>query len=168
MKGFIFKFKLILVLCFMIICLGCSSSENDMKNAGDNDDNNSEIKTSSKDNEDEIKSDLSKKNNDNGSQKNENSSADSKITDNKFSEVVLKTYAIQLGAFSDESNAQAFMEKAKQVLKMPGIYYKNVDGIFKIRIGNFNSLDETFSIHTKISSEGFTDTFITDLSRESK
>jgi cell division septation protein DedD len=163
MKVFIFRATSILVLCFLVIFWGCGSSENDMETAGD--DGSVEIKTSSKETVDEIKNDLSNRKND---QSADNEKPDTRIQDNKFSEKTPKTYAIQLGAFNAEDNAQAFMEKAKQILKTQNIYYKNVDGVFKIRAGNFNSLDETLTMLNKINNDGFTDIFITDLSSDRK
>jgi septal ring-binding cell division protein DamX len=174
MRIFIIRIKSILVLGFLLLCWGCVSSENDMETAGDNE-NTVEIKTSQKETGDEIKSELSRNKeefSDSGIRDNDkttdNKTTENKITDNKFSEKQVKSYALQIAAFNDEDNANSFTEKAKQILNMPGIYYKNVNGIFKIRVGNYNSLDEALTMLTKISIEGFTDSFVTDLSSEKK
>lgn len=176
MKVLILKIKSILLIIFLFTFWGCGSSENGIETAEDNE-SNLEIKTSPKEIGGEIKDEINTGNNefkDSGNQKgyksSDNKTADSKIPDNKFSEKqsAAKTYSLQIAAFNDEDNAFAFMEKAKQNLKFQGIYYKNVGGTFKIRIGNYNSIEEALTMLNKIYNEGFTDTFVTDITGEKK
>ena len=65
---------------------------------------------------------------------------DTKLKENKFNDkqVIAKVYAIQIGAFINESNADKFLTSAKQLISEE-IYLKNIDGFYKLRVGNFNS-----------------------------
>lgn len=176
MKVLILKMKSILPVILLFAFWGCGSSENGIETAEDNE-GTVEIKTSPKEIGGEIKNDINTGDNefrDSGTQKDnkssDNKTAESKISDNKFSEkkTAVKTYSLQIAAFNDEDNAFAFMDKAKQILKIQGIYYKNIGGTFKIRIGNYNSVEDALAMLNKIYNEGFTDTFVTDITGEKK
>ena len=87
-----------------------------------------------------------------------------KVKENKFTEkdAVGREYAIQIGAFSSESNALTFINKAKNRLPQ-NIYYKDFQGLYKVRLGNFSSKDEAMAVLEKIVSDGFTDSFLVEL-----
>lgn len=88
-----------------------------------------------------------------------------KITDNKFTDkqLMTKTFAIQIGAFNSEVNATGFTDKAKKSLKGQDIYVKNIEGLYKVRLGNFNSKEEAISLLEKIQGSGFSDSFVVEL-----
>jgi cell division protein FtsN len=143
---------MILVICILIGLLGCTSSlyvieeveevvTDEVKSPSDS---NLAVNTDNT----EIKEDLKSE----------------KLKENKFSdkEVVAKEYAVQIGAFSNESNAISFMRKAKNRLQ-DEIYYKDVQGLYKVRIGNFNSKTEALSMLEKMISTGFSDSFVVEL-----
>lgn len=90
---------------------------------------------------------------------------DTKPSDNKFSEknVISKSYIIQIGAFSDEKNADRYYDKAKQRFEGMDLSVKNIEGLYKIRLAGFNSRDEAISFLQKAKDAGFGDSFVLEL-----
>lgn len=90
---------------------------------------------------------------------------DTKPIDNKFSEkqVVSRTYVIQIGAFTDEENAEKFTRLAKNKLNGQEIYYKDIDGLYKVRLGSFNSKEDAIGYLTSAKNAGFQDSFVVEL-----
>lgn len=88
-----------------------------------------------------------------------------KLPDNKFPdrEVVSKNYVVQIGAFSEEINADKYTKKAKMTYPGEEIYYKDIDGLFKVRLGNFDSKTDAIRMMEKLKSTGFTDSFVVEL-----
>jgi cell division protein FtsN len=78
-------------------------------------------------------------------------------------EIVSKTYIIQIGAFNVEENAAKFTTNAKSRLSDSNIYYKNINGLYKVRLGNFVSKQEAISFLEKIQGSGFNDSFVVEL-----
>ncbi len=74
---------------------------------------------------------------------------------------VSKLYVIPIGAFTNESGARGFLDKAKISLSYDLNYY-NMGGLYKIRTGVFNSIPDAVSALEKIKSYGYTDSFITE------
>lgn len=90
---------------------------------------------------------------------------ESKPNDNKFSEkqVVSRSYAIQLGAYIDESNAQKCNNRANRKLSRNDIILKNIDGLYKIRFGNFSSKEEAINFLSVTMGAGFYDSFVVEV-----
>lgn len=90
---------------------------------------------------------------------------DTKPSENKFSEknVISKSYIIQIGAFSDEKNADRYFDKAKQKFDGMDLSVKNIEGLYKIRLAGFNSRDEAISFLQKTKDAGFNDSFVVEL-----
>lgn len=88
-----------------------------------------------------------------------------KLPDNKFTDkqVVSKNYVVQIGAFSEELNASKYTRKAKQSYPGEDIYYKDIDGLFKVRLGNFDSKTDAITMMEKLKSTGFPDSFVVEL-----
>jgi cell division septation protein DedD len=88
-----------------------------------------------------------------------------KITENKFTDkqLVSKTYSIQIGAFNQENNASQFTDNARNILSGQEIYYKDIEGLYKVRLGNFTSKAEAIAFLGKIQENGFSDSFIVEL-----
>ncbi len=86
-------------------------------------------------------------------------------TENKFSEkqVVSRSYVIQIGAFNDEVNAEKFTNSAKNKLASQDIVLKNIDGLYKIRLGGFNSKEEAIDYLNTAIDAGFSDSFVVEL-----
>ena len=78
------------------------------------------------------------------------------------SKISLISYTVQIGAFTTESNASKFLESAEKVLR-GDIYFKLINGLYKVRIGKFFSNDEALSNLKLIQDSGFTDAFIIEL-----
>lgn len=90
---------------------------------------------------------------------------DTKPIDNKFSEkqVVSRTYVIQIGAFTDEDNAEKFTNSAKNKLSGQEIYYKDIDGLYKVRLGSFSSKEDAIGFLSNAKNAGFPDSFVVEL-----
>lgn len=88
-----------------------------------------------------------------------------KVTENKFTDkqIISKTFAIQLGAFNEESNASKFTDKARKQTSNTEIYYKDIDGLFKVRLGAFNNKSDAAAILEQLQTAGFNDSFIVEL-----
>lgn len=86
-------------------------------------------------------------------------------TENKFTDkqMVSKTFAIQIGAFNNEENASNFTDNAKNVMINPDIYFKNIDGLYKVRMGNFSSKFDALNYLEMLKQRGFADSFIVEL-----
>jgi len=86
---------------------------------------------------------------------------DSKLNETSLGDkqLVSKSYTVQIGAFINESNAVKYLNSANK--KIPGeFYYKQIEGLFKIRIGNYNQKSEAYDMLEKLHSYGFSDSFI--------
>jgi len=79
------------------------------------------------------------------------------------SQVVSRNYVVQIGAFSDELNAEKFTTTAKENLGGEEIYYKDIDGLFKVRLGNFSSRTDAIAKMQKLKESGYTDSFVVEL-----
>ena len=92
-------------------------------------------------------------------------SEEPKFTENKFTDkqMISKTFAIQIGAFNEESNASRFTDQARKKISNSEIYFKDIDGLFKVRLGNFSSKTDAISILEELQAKGFNDSFIVEL-----
>ena len=92
-------------------------------------------------------------------------SGENKPTENKFSEkqVVSRSYVIQIGAFNDETNAEKFSNSARATLSSQDITLKNIEGLYKIRLGGFNSKEEAIEYLNITKDAGFSDSFVVEL-----
>ncbi|KXK42906.1 MAG: rare lipoprotein A [Chlorobi bacterium OLB5] len=90
---------------------------------------------------------------------------ETKPSENKFVEknVVSRTYVIQIGAYLDVVNAERFMRSAQKKLTKEELVLKNVDGLHKIRLGNFSTKDDAINYLNNILSAGFRDCFVVEL-----
>jgi cell division protein FtsN len=75
---------------------------------------------------------------------------------------VTKEYAIQIGAFQEESHAIETMNKAKERFSYK-VNYILMGGLFKVRLGEFNSLPDALATIGRIKEAGFFDSFIVEL-----
>lgn len=90
---------------------------------------------------------------------------ETKPSENKFVEknVVSRSYVIQIGAYLDEVNAERFMRSAQKKLTKEELVLKNVDGLHKIRLGNFSTKEDAINYLNNILSAGFRDCFVVEL-----
>lgn len=90
---------------------------------------------------------------------------ETKPSENKFVEknVVSRTYVIQIGAYLDVVNAERFMRSAQKKLTKEELVLKNVDGLHKIRLGNFSTKEDAINYLNNILSAGFRDCFVVEL-----
>jgi cell division protein FtsN len=83
---------------------------------------------------------------------------------NKDSKSNATSFVIQIGAFSVESNAIDFSQKAKKVLNYDISWYL-IDGIYKVRLVSSYSRAEALSILNKIVEAGFKDSFVVQVNK---
>ena len=83
---------------------------------------------------------------------------------NRDSKTNATSFAIQIGAFSIESNAIDFSMKAKKVLNYDLDWYL-IDGVYKVRLVNSYSRAEALSILNKVIEAGFKDSFIVQVNK---
>lgn len=84
-----------------------------------------------------------------------------KFSDNQQ---ISTTFAIQIGAFDRERNATKFTNKARTRLTDHDIYYKDVEGLYKVRLSTtYNSFDEALVMLKDLWERGFSDSFIVRL-----
>ncbi len=90
---------------------------------------------------------------------------DTKPTETKFTDkqMVSRTYSIQLGAFTMEDNARKFTNGAKNSISSHDIYYKDIDGLYKVRLGSFSSITDAAAILENLKQAGFGDSFVVEL-----
>jgi cell division septation protein DedD len=90
---------------------------------------------------------------------------DTNQPENKLSsnQVISRNYVVQIGAFSDEINAGKFTNTAKENLASEEIYYKDIDGLFKVRLGNFSSRTDAMAKMQMLKELGYTDSFVVEL-----
>jgi cell division protein FtsN len=77
---------------------------------------------------------------------------------------VTKEYAIQIGAFQEESHAIEIMNKAKEMFSY-NVNYILMGGLFKVRLGHFNSLPDALTVIGRVKDAGFLDSFIVELNK---
>ena len=82
----------------------------------------------------------------------------------KDKKVASKQYSIQIGAFSNESNAKDFKKRASKLVNLE-ITFEYIDGLYKIHAGVFSTKNEAISNIEQILSAGFKDPFITELNK---
>jgi cell division protein FtsN len=104
-------------------------------------------------------------NNDNPNQqviKNTPTEDNSTVTNNESpKQIPVKTYTIQIGAFTNELSAEKFSEKAKTSLNIE-INSLKIGGWIKIKAGLFNSISDAEAELEKVREEGYPDSFISE------
>jgi cell division septation protein DedD len=78
-------------------------------------------------------------------------------------EVISRVYIIQIGAFNVERRAYSLMKRAQKKLVNEEIYYKDVDGLYKVRFGNFASKEAAIQFLPVVQNAGYTDSFVLEL-----
>jgi len=76
-------------------------------------------------------------------------------------QIPVKTYSIQIGAFTNEVSAQKFSDKAKASLNIE-INALNIGGWIKVKAGLFNSITDAEAELEKVRAEGYPDSFISE------
>ena len=142
--------KVIFLLVALVAAFGCSSTIYDIEEVEEVVQAPEKPVDETALNEQEIKDELN---------------SEPKSSDNKFSDrmVVAREFAIQIAAFSNEENATNFYNAAKSYLGEE-LYIKKVDGLYKIRSGNFNYMEDAFGTVAKFHNSGFEDAFLVELS----
>ncbi|MCI0449590.1 MAG: SPOR domain-containing protein [Chlorobi bacterium] len=78
-------------------------------------------------------------------------------------EVVSRVYIIQIGAFNEERRAYSLMKRAQKKLVNEEIYYKDVDGLYKVRFGSFASKEAAINFLPVVQNAGYMDCFVVEL-----
>lgn len=74
----------------------------------------------------------------------------------------IKLYSVQIGAFANKSNADAFFANAKSAIGIDVKMVQSKDGIFRILIGEYKSIEEANITLQKVLNKGYRDSFIRD------
>ena len=174
MKKFV-VLKTLLLLISLFIFIGCGSSEGDLEGV-----ENEDIAASPKQTAGDvktIKTDTKEEFRDSGNPKETvvinlelrdsgNLNETSKTSKTVEKKSITKSYSVQIGAFNEEEYISNFVENAKEILKIQDIDYKKVDGMYKIRIGSYSSLEDAAMALNKIFDKGFSDTFVVETTNE--
>ena len=94
--------------------------------------------------------------------KDSNLTGNDKIKDNLNNNDIKKdayTYTVQIGAYGNPLNFQRFYDKSKSVLG-ESVYYKQIENIYRIRIGSFDLKADAINYMEKLKGMGFTDAFV--------
>lgn len=161
MKSAIYKF--VLVIMMPLVYTGCNSTMYEIIEVEEPVEikeeppvtQNTEIKEETATNTTETANNDLTRNNENQEQK-----SDTKFSDKQL---VSRTFAIQIGAFNSERNAAGFTKDSKNALNDTEIYYKNIDGQYKVRFGTFNEINEALIKLENVKSNGFQDAFLVEL-----
>lgn len=78
-------------------------------------------------------------------------------------EVVSRVYIIQIGAFNEERRAYSLMKRAQKKLVNEEIYYKDVEGLYKVRFGSFGSKEAAINFLPLVQNAGYMDCFVVEL-----
>jgi cell division septation protein DedD len=71
-------------------------------------------------------------------------------------------YHVQIGAFVNKSNADAFASDARSKLNTQVSVFMTPEGVYRILIGEFKELDQAENMTKSAKSNGFTDAFVRD------
>jgi len=73
-----------------------------------------------------------------------------------------KQYSVQIGAFANKSYADNFFANAKSTLNLDVKMIRSTDGIYRIVIGDYKSIEEANITLQKVVNNGYRDAFIRD------
>src|SRR5207244_8459756 len=68
-------------------------------------------------------------------------------------------FVVQLGAFFNKPNFDAFYSKAKEVVGSD-VYYVTSNSLYKIRTGNFNNKSDALRLLDRVKALGYSDAFV--------
>ena len=71
-------------------------------------------------------------------------------------------YFVQIGAFVNKNNADAFSNKARDILKTSVDIQKTYEGLFRIIVGEYKEIQAARDMMKYIKNNGYSDAFIRD------
>jgi cell division protein FtsN len=71
-------------------------------------------------------------------------------------------FYVQIGAFANKSNADAFTSDARKQLRLTITIKQTKDGIYRVIIGEYKTVEEADEVLTTIKRQGFSDSFVRD------
>lgn len=88
-----------------------------------------------------------------------------KTVEPKYStdQVVSQTYIVQIGAYRSENAAEKLTNSASKIITDQAVYYKNVDGLYKVRVGSFNNKQDALDFLYKVRALNYGDSFVVQL-----
>jgi cell division protein FtsN len=75
-------------------------------------------------------------------------------------QVVSQTYVVQIGAFKSETSAEKLTRSASEIIAGQSVYYKDVEGLFKVRVGSFNNKQDAVDFLAKVRALNYSDSFV--------
>ncbi|MDD5360606.1 MAG: SPOR domain-containing protein [Ignavibacteria bacterium] len=71
-------------------------------------------------------------------------------------------FYVQIGAYANKSNADAFASDSKKQLRLTVTIKQTKDGIYRVIIGEYKTVEEADEVLTTIKRQGFSDSFVRD------
>jgi len=81
---------------------------------------------------------------------------------NKTSTIKRGPYSIQIGAFANKKNADAFINEAKSEFKSLINIKQTPDGLYRILIGEYKTVEDAEIVLENVKKKGYPDAFIRD------
>lgn len=81
---------------------------------------------------------------------------------NKTSTIKKGPYSIQIGAFANKKNADAFINEAKSEFKSLINIKQTPDGLYRILIGEYKTVEDAERVLDNVKKKGYPDAFIRD------
>jgi len=81
---------------------------------------------------------------------------------NKNPKLVRGPFYVQIGAYANKSNADAFLSDSKKQLRLKIDMKQTQDGIYRIFIGEYKTVEEAEDMLATVKREGFSDAFVRD------
>lgn len=69
---------------------------------------------------------------------------------------------MQIGAYANKSNADAFLSDSKKQLRLKIDMKQTQDGIYRIYIGEYKTVEEADDMLATVKRQGFSDAFVRD------
>ncbi|SRR5690349_8297373 len=84
-----------------------------------------------------------------------------KVTDDTIRTTLKENFVfvVQIGAFFNKSNFDAFFEKAKKDIGGE-VYYVSTNNLYKIRVGSFTNKADALKFQEKVVALGYTDAYV--------
>jgi cell division protein FtsN len=78
-------------------------------------------------------------------------------------QVVSKTFIVQIGAFKSETAAEKLTRSASEIIQGQSVYYKDVEGLYKVRVGSFDNKQDALEFLAKVRALNYSDSFVVQL-----
>ena len=81
---------------------------------------------------------------------------------NKNPKLIRGPFSVQLGAFANKSNADAFASDSRSQLRLSVVVKQTPDGIYRVLVGEYKTIEEADEVLSTVRRQGFNDSFVRD------